>query len=306
MNTKKMVSRSVAALGVSSVAITGLATGAMATGHNSASPAKLAQSCTKHKDDEAIAKKLGPKLHGYNLNGSISASQIACARDIISGVKSMHLDSHAAYIALLAAATESSLRDHHGGDRDSQGLFQMRQSMGWGNPEHTRNPRWATRKFLRVMLKKYPNNSWKTASAASVDQGVLISGPAAYGRNRQAVKVLRDALWSGTNTPTPPPTKPKPPKPPTKGSGKKVYKDVWAQAPSYTKPTKDGHKVGVLHKGRNYFFCQAKGKETSFSGYRNNWWLKTDDDSGHRNVWVNATHVSGGHNDGKIPGVPAC
>ncbi|UIJ34489.1 hypothetical protein [Allobranchiibius sp. GilTou73] len=43
-----------------------------------------------------------------------------------------------------------------------------------------------------------------------------------------------------------------------------------------------------------------------FDGYRNNWWLKTDDDSGNANVWVNATHVSGGANDARIPGLRTC
>ncbi len=115
----------------------------------------------------------------------------------------------------------------------------------------------------------------------------------------QTLGVFRYGGKAGT--PTPPPSKPKPP---TKGHSK-VYKNVWAQAPSYTKAS-GGHKVGVLHKGRNYFFCQSKGTKINYAGYHNNWWLKTDDDSGNRNVWVNATHVSGGHNDGKIPGVPAC
>ncbi|NYJ74101.1 NlpC/P60 family protein [Allobranchiibius huperziae] len=101
---------------------------------------------------------------------------------------------------------------------------------------------------------------------------------------------------------TPPPTKPAPP---AKHHPKKVYKNVWAQAPSYTKAS-GGRKVGVLHTGRNYFYCQSKGSEVHFDGYRNNWWLKTDDDSGNANVWVNATHVSGGANDARIPGLRTC
>ena len=62
----------------------------------------------------------------------------------------------------------------------------------------------------------------------------------------------------------------------------------------------------MLHTGRNYFYCQAKGAEVSVDGYHNDWWLKTDDDSGNRNVWVSAIRVSGGVNDGAIPGVPTC
>ena len=88
-------------------------------------------------------------------------------------------------------------------------------------------------------------------------------------------------------------------------SGGKVYKNVWADAKSYPLPV-GWHDVGVLHQGRNYFYCQRQGAEASYGGYHNNWWLKTDDDSGNRDVWVNATNVSGGANDGKIPGVPTC
>lgn len=94
------------------------------------------------------------------------------------------------------------------------------------------------------------------------------------------------------------------PKPQPAPSGK-VYKNVWADAPSYYFRVA-WHPLGVLHQGRNYFYCQAKGVEDSFRGYHNDWWLKTDDDSGNRNVWVNATHVSGGSDDGRIPGVPTC
>jgi cell wall-associated NlpC family hydrolase len=92
---------------------------------------------------------------------------------------------------------------------------------------------------------------------------------------------------------------------PTPAPTGKVYKNVWSDAKSYFLPVA-WHPIGVLHHGRNYFYCQRQGAEAAFGGYHNDWWLKTDDDSGNSNVWVNATHVSGGVNDGKIPGVPTC
>ncbi|TWE13146.1 hypothetical protein [Rudaeicoccus suwonensis] len=85
----------------------------------------------------------------------------------------------------------------------------------------------------------------------------------------------------------------------------KIYKSVWQSASSYTSPT-SMKTIGVLHAGSNYFYCQTKGSELNASGYQNNWWLKTDDDSGNSGVWVNAIFVSGGSNNGQIPGIPAC
>ncbi|TWE13144.1 NlpC/P60 family protein [Rudaeicoccus suwonensis] len=85
----------------------------------------------------------------------------------------------------------------------------------------------------------------------------------------------------------------------------KIYKNVWQSASSYSSPT-SMRTVGVLNAGSNYFYCQTQGAELNASGYQNDWWLKTDDDSGNSNVWVNAIFVSGGSNNGQIPGIPAC
>ena len=43
-------------------------------------------------------------------------------------------------VALAAAAQESSLRNLHRGDRDSQGLFQQRPSEGWGTIDEVLDP----------------------------------------------------------------------------------------------------------------------------------------------------------------------
>lgn len=85
----------------------------------------------------------------------------------------------------------------------------------------------------------------------------------------------------------------------------KVWKNVWHTAPSYYGGD-GGRTGGKLNKGNNYFYCQGKGQNHSFKGYKNNWWLKTDDDSGNKNVWVSAVYVSGGSNFSPIPGVPYC
>lgn len=81
-----------------------------------------------------------------------------------------------------------------------------------------------------------------------------------------------------------------------------VTKHVWRNAPSYFLYS----RAGILHEGNNYFYCQETGRTISVGNYRNNWWLKTDDDSGNTNVWVNAVNISGSANFEPIAGVPKC
>lgn len=85
-----------------------------------------------------------------------------------------------------------------------------------------------------------------------------------------------------------------------------VYKYVWHTADSYKHADPFNPTGGKLFAGWNYFYCQAAGFGFSDLGYKNYWWLKTDDDSGNSKVWVNAIYVSGGDNNSKIPGVPEC
>lgn len=84
-----------------------------------------------------------------------------------------------------------------------------------------------------------------------------------------------------------------------------VTKHVWRNAPSYIGGA-DYRRVGTLYAGNNYFYCQGKGVTKTVGDYKNNWWLKTDDDNGNTNVWVNAVNVSGGGNFEPISGVPKC
>lgn len=82
-----------------------------------------------------------------------------------------------------------------------------------------------------------------------------------------------------------------------------VTKHTWRDAPSFFWTS---GRVGTLYAGNNYFYCQQKGSTHTVGEYKNNWWLKTDDDTGNANVWVNAVNVSGGANFEPIAGVPKC
>lgn len=52
-------------------------------------------------------------------------------------------------IALIAAMTESNLRNVDYGDRDSLGLFQQRTSMDWGTKQQIMDPQYAARAFFK-------------------------------------------------------------------------------------------------------------------------------------------------------------
>lgn len=83
-----------------------------------------------------------------------------------------------------------------------------------------------------------------------------------------------------------------------------VTKHVWRNAPSYL--GRGWFRAGTLYAGNNYFYCQAEGPTHSVGEYKNDWWLKTDDDNGFTDVWVSAVYLSGGDNYEPIAGVPRC
>lgn len=89
----------------------------------------------------------------------------------------------------------------------------------------------------------------------------------------------------------------------------KVYKYTWRNADSYYFDEHGLREVGggaKLFAGHNYFYCQKKIAPYSYGGYKNRYWLRTDDDTGMRNVWVSAVYVTEGENWQAVPGVPKC
>jgi hypothetical protein len=67
--------------------------------------------------------------------------------------------------AVATAIQESNLTNMAGGDRDSQGLYQQRPSMGWGSVAQIRNPPYAIGKFLDQFLAyRRKGEGWLTAS----------------------------------------------------------------------------------------------------------------------------------------------
>src|SRR3954465_7677379 len=63
---------------------------------------------------------------------TISNDRMANAATIAAVARAKALPEQATIIALATAEQESKIRNLHGGDRDSLGLFQQRPSQGWG------------------------------------------------------------------------------------------------------------------------------------------------------------------------------
>ncbi|MGW7006837.1 serine/threonine-protein kinase [Streptomyces sp. NPDC054933] len=95
-----------------------------------------------------------------------------------------------------------------------------------------------------------------------------------------------------------------PPAPCTFIGASKYNCTVWRGAASYSQ---GGARVGTVHAGTNYFYCQANlGRRATDGQWTNTWWARTDDDSGNTNVYVSDVYLKGGANDRPVPGLPTC
>jgi cell wall-associated NlpC family hydrolase len=78
-----------------------------------------------------------------------SSEQIANANLIVNIGRSLGASDRDIQIALMTALQESGLRNLRYGDRDSQGLFQQRPSMGWGTVDQITDPTYAITTFFK-------------------------------------------------------------------------------------------------------------------------------------------------------------
>jgi cell wall-associated NlpC family hydrolase len=124
--------------------------------------------------------------------GRFGAEQMRNAATIVAVGKRMKIPERGQVIALMAAITESELRNLQHGDRDSLGLFQMRPTMGWGTAEQVTDPPYAARKFYSV-LQDVPR--WQQRDLGAAAQAVERSAfPDRYARNEQAARQVLGAL----------------------------------------------------------------------------------------------------------------
>ncbi|CAM98499.1 C40 family peptidase [Clavibacter michiganensis] len=127
--------------------------------------------------------------------GAYSGEQVANAASILAIGKQRGLNQHAQQVALIAAMTESRLRNLGGGDRDSAGLFQMRPSQGWGTLAQITDTGYAINLFYE-RLTQVPG--WESKEPGEAAQAVERSAfPDRYATHLPEAAQVMNAL-SGT------------------------------------------------------------------------------------------------------------
>jgi cell wall-associated NlpC family hydrolase len=134
--------------------------------------------------------------------GVYGPEQMGNARVIVEVGRERGIGETAMVIALMAAMTESGLRNLPYGDRDSLGLFQMRPSQGWGTPEQILDPRYSANKFYEVLLTV---PGWQSMPPGAAAQAVERSAhPDRYATHEQAAREVLGALDGTPCTPARP------------------------------------------------------------------------------------------------------
>lgn len=111
---------------------------------------------------------------------ALDAVQLQHASTIDAVGLARGLPERARIIAIATAWQESSLRNIDHGDLDSLGLFQQRESQGWGDPEQLMDPVYAAGEFYDHLLKV---SGWQQMSLTEAAQAVQRSGyPDAYAK----------------------------------------------------------------------------------------------------------------------------
>ncbi|QWF81043.1 C40 family peptidase [Amycolatopsis sp. CA-230715] len=122
----------------------------------------------------------------------LTVEQLGNAATIVAVGKQSGVPEPGWVVAIAAAMQESGLRNLPYGDRDSQGLFQQRPSMGWGSPQQVTTPSYAATKFFEH-LTATPN--WQKMSVNDAAQTVQGSGfPNAYAQHEDKARAIVAAV----------------------------------------------------------------------------------------------------------------
>lgn len=144
---------------------------------------------------QKLAVRAKPAAEAASVSGqrtaALTAEQASNAARIIRIGRELGVSDRGIAIALATGMVESSLRNLHGGDRDSLGVFQQRPSMGWGTPDQIMDADRSTRVFYGGQSD--PNGQatrglldipgWESMSFTDAAQAVQISAyPTRYGQ----------------------------------------------------------------------------------------------------------------------------
>ncbi|MET7328734.1 hypothetical protein [Nonomuraea sp. NPDC005650] len=102
------------------------------------------------------------------------------------------LPERAVVIAYATALQESKIYNLPGGDRDSVGVFQQRESQGWGTKKQIMDPVYATNKFFAALVKVKNYRKLPLAEAAQAVQ--RSAGGYAYAQHEEEAKILAAAF----------------------------------------------------------------------------------------------------------------
>lgn len=102
------------------------------------------------------------------------------------------LPERAVVIAYATAIQESKLYNLDYGDRDSVGVFQQRESQGWGKKAQLMDPVYATNKFFAALVKVKDYRKIPLAEAAQAVQ--RSAGGYAYAPHEEEAKILAAAF----------------------------------------------------------------------------------------------------------------
>ena len=93
----------------------------------------------------------GDAAQGAQQASRLNPESVGIAKRIIEVGQQRNLPPRAWQVAIQAGSTESGLANVDHGDRDSLGVFQMRPSQGWGNPQQLHDVDYQINKFYDVL-----------------------------------------------------------------------------------------------------------------------------------------------------------
>ncbi|GAA2283088.1 hypothetical protein GCM10010149_29850 [Nonomuraea roseoviolacea subsp. roseoviolacea] len=123
---------------------------------------------------------------------SLDIEQAQIAATIAAVAARRRLPERAVVIAYATALQESKLRNLPGGDLDSVGVFQQRESQGWGRKKQLMDPVYATNKFFAALVKVKDYRKIPLAEAAQEVQ--RSAGGYAYAPHEDNAKILAAAF----------------------------------------------------------------------------------------------------------------
>lgn len=118
--------------------------------------------------------------------------QAEIAATIAAVAAKRKLPERAAVIAYATALQESKLYNVAYGDLDSVGVFQQRESQGWGTKKQLMDPVYATNKFFAALVKVKNYRKLPLAEAAQAVQ--RSAGGYAYAQHEEDSKILAAAF----------------------------------------------------------------------------------------------------------------